>query len=60
MDRGFHDAIARGIRAVPDIVVNETHKLAGVQDTITFLEIFLRIKKSAGDVSVIQELNKAR
>jgi len=58
VDRGFNDAVVRGIRAVPDIVINEDYKLAGVQDTITFLEIFLRVKKSGGDVSSIQGLTE--
>lgn len=59
VDRRVNDATLRGIRAVPDIVINEDHKLVGVQDTTTFLEVFLRVKKSSGDISIqgLKEVN---
>ncbi|KAM7186986.1 Thioredoxin-like fold, partial [Naviculisporaceae sp. PSN 640] len=46
VDREVKEAVRRGITAVPDITINNTYKLSGVQDTRTFLEVFLRVKKS--------------
>lgn len=47
VDREVKEAVRRGVTAVPDITINNTYKLSGVQDTRTFLEVFLRVKKSS-------------
>lgn len=47
VDREFKEAVRKGITTVPDITINDSFKLSGVQDTRTFLEVFLRVKQSA-------------
>lgn len=46
VDRSIMEAVLRGVKTVPDITINKNYKLSGVQDTRTFLEVFLRIKSS--------------
>ncbi|KAM7204630.1 Thioredoxin-like fold [Rhypophila sp. PSN 637] len=54
VDREFRQAALKGIRNVPDINIDNSYKLSGIQDTRTFLEVFLRVKKASEWKSIPQ------
>jgi len=51
VDREVEEAYRRGIHGVPNFTINGQYQLEGAQDVQRFLEVFVRAKKSAPDVS---------
>ncbi|KAK0625240.1 thioredoxin-like protein [Bombardia bombarda] len=53
VDKEVLEANRKGIHGVPNFTINDMYDMSGAQDPQTFLERFVRIKKSAPDVSKI-------